>query len=200
MSWEAVDLSAIDHAARYKLLTGSIIPRPIAWVTTRMENDRTNLAPFSQFIILSTDPGLIGFTIGQWDGLTKDTLEHLQREKEMVVNSVPEHAADLVQATSRDFPHDVSEIDNFGIATISSVMVKPPRLAQSPIQFECQVDQFVPVGRSILVVGRVLLMHVATGLRDAQNHIDHKIYRPLGRIGGRRYVQFDKVIDLSGVQ
>lgn len=197
MDWEAVDLSTMDRTGRYKLLTGSVIPRPIAWVTTRMPDSRTNLAPFSQFIILSTEPGLLGFTVGKRAGVFKDTLRHLQRESEMVINTVPDRAAALVQASSDDFPPDVSEIDHFSIATVPSVIVKPPRLAQSLIQFECRVEQFVPVGSSVLVVGRVMLMHVANGLRNTQNHIDHELYRPLGRIGGRRYVRFDNVVDLT---
>src|SRR3546814_973237 len=94
MDWEALDLSTLDRAGRYKLLTGSVIPRPIAWVTTQMPDGRTNLAPFSQFIIISTEPGLLGFTVSVRPGVGKDTLRHVEREQEMVINSAPEDAGD----------------------------------------------------------------------------------------------------------
>ena len=196
MFWEAVDLSGLDRDGRYKLLTGSVIPRPIAWVTTRMPDGRTNLAPYSQFIIISANPGLLGFSIGSGSAGDKDTLAHLKREGEMVINSTPEECAELIQQTSRDFGANVSEIEEFAIETVPSVKVKPPRLAQSAIQFECRVDQLIPLGGSTLVVGHVLLMHIASGLRNSANHIDHKLFRPLGRIGGRRYTRLTEIIDV----
>lgn len=196
MAWEAVDLAELDREGRYKLLTGSVIPRPIAWVTTRMPDGRTNLAPFSQFIIISADPGLLGFSIGSRAAGDKDTLTHLRREGEMVINSTPETCAELIQETSREFGSDVSEVDKFRLETVASVKVKPPRLAQSAIQFECRVEQLIRLGGSTLVVGRVLLMHIASGLRSDANHIDHKLFRPLGRIGGRRYTRLTEIIDV----
>lgn len=197
MDWEALDLSSFDRAGRYKLLTGSVIPRPIAWVTTRMPDGRTNLAPFSQFIIISTEPGLLGFTVAVRPGEGKDTLRHIEREGEFVINSAPEYAGPLVQATSQDFPPDISEVEYFDVETIPSVSVKPPRLAQSAIQFECDLETRIPLGGSVLVVGRVKLMHIATGLRNASNHIDHRNYRPLGRIGGRRYTRLTDIQDVE---
>ncbi len=196
MAWEAVDLADLDRDGRYKLLTGSVIPRPIAWVTTRMPDGRTNLAPYSQFIIISANPGLLGFSIGSRSAGDKDTLTHLKREGEMVINTTPESCAELIQETSREFGSDVSEIDKFGLETVASIKVRPPRLARSAIQFECRVDQLIQLGGSTLVVGHVLLMHIADGLRNKSNHIDHKLYRPLGRIGGRRYTRLSEIIDV----
>jgi len=196
MDWEALDLSSFDRAGRYKLLTGSVIPRPIAWVTTRMPDGRANLAPFSQFIIISTEPGLLGFTVSMRPGPGKDTLRHIEREREFVINTAPDGAGDLVQATSEEFPPDVSEVERLNLETIPSLKVKPLRLAQSAIQFECELETLVPLGGSVLVVGCVTVMHIAVGLRNAANHIDHKTYTPLGRIGGRRYVRLTDIIDV----
>jgi flavin reductase (DIM6/NTAB) family NADH-FMN oxidoreductase RutF len=196
MEWEAVDLAQFGRADCYKLLTGSVIPRPIAWVTTRMPDGRTNLAPFSQFIIISSEPGLLGFSIGPRAGGPKDTLAHLEREGELVINTVPHDAPELIQETSNDFGPTVSEVEHFRLDTIPSVKVKPPRLAQSLIQFECRLERLIPLGTSTLVVAQVLLMHIAAGLRNASNHIDHLRYRPLGRIGGRRYVRLTEIVDV----
>ena len=196
MAWEAVDLAELNRDGRYKLLTGSVIPRPIAWVTTRMADGRTNLAPYSQFIIISSDPGLLGFSIGPRMGHDKDTLAHLRRDGEMVINTAPEDCAALIQETSGEFGADVSETERFALATVPSIKVKPPRLARSAIQFECCVEHLIPLGASTLVVGRVVLMHIAQGLRDDTDHIDHNRYRPLGRIGGRRFVRLGEIIDV----
>src|SRR5262249_13449098 len=157
----------------YKLLTGSVIPRPIAWVTTCMADGRTNLAPFSQFIIISSDPGLLGFSIGPDAGRRKDTLVNLERERETVINSAPEELAQLIQATSEPFPPDVSEVDHFGLTTVPSRHVRPPRLGAAAVQFECGLERLIPLGTSTLVVGRVLIMHIASGLLDLHWRIDH---------------------------
>ena len=197
MNWETVDLAGFDRAGRYKLLTGSVIPRPIAWVTTRMPDGRANLAPYSQFIIISADPGLLGFSIGNRDGGPKDTLVHLRREGEMVINCAPEDCAGTIQESSLELGAETSEIEHLGLETLPSVKVKPPRLAKSAIQFECSLERLIPLGGSTLVVGRVLLMHIADGLRSDANQIDHGRYRPLGRIGGRRYVRLTEIVDLD---
>ena len=197
MRWESVDLADFDRAGRYKLLTGSVIPRPIAWVTTRMPDGRTNLAPYSQFIIISAEPGLLGFSIGNREGVPKDTLVHLRREGEMVINCAPEDCAEAIQKSSVELGPEASETEQLGLATVPSFKVKPPRLARSAIQFECGLEQLIPLGGSTLVVGRVLLMHIAAGLRNDSNQIDHGRYRPLGRIGGRRYVRLTEIIELD---
>ncbi len=196
MAWEAVDLAGLNREGRYKLLTGSVIPRPIAWVTTRIPDGRTNLAPYSQFIIISADPGLLGFSIGDRSSRDKDTLTHLDREREMVINTTPEDCAELVQESSREFGPQESEVELLGLETVASVKVRPPRLARSAIQFECRVENLIRLGGSVLVVGRVLLMHIATGLRDGADRIDHRRHRPLGRIGGRRYARLGEIIDV----
>jgi flavin reductase (DIM6/NTAB) family NADH-FMN oxidoreductase RutF len=197
VNWEALDISKIDRAGRYKLLTGSVVPRPIAWVTTCMEDGRTNLAPFSQFVILSTDPGLIGFTIGVHDGARKDTLTHIEREREMVINSVHDSLSSLVQATSEAHSHDVSEVELFGIATLPSKEVRPPRLAISKIQFECRVTDLIPIGGSVLVVGAIVLMHIEQGLRNNSNHIDQEALGALARIGGRQYSSMKTILQVE---
>jgi len=196
MEWEVVDLADTDRAGRYKLLTGSVIPRPIAWVTTRMPDGRTNLAPYSQFMIIATEPALLGLSVGGRATVPKDTLVHLEREREMVINTAPEACAAEIQESSEDFGSAISEVEQLCLETVPSLRVKPPRIARSAIQFECGLERLIPLGCSTLVVARVLLMHIAAGLRDQANRIDHDQYRPLGRIGGRRYVRLTQVFDL----
>lgn len=196
-NFDHVDLSTLDRADRYKLLTGAVIPRPIAFVTTLGRNDIVNAAPFSQFVILAVDPGLLGVSIGPRPGGTKDTLVNVQKTGEFVINMVPEGWEHAVQSASSDHPADVSEVALLGLETLPSTHVKPPRLAGSQIQFECRLEQIVQFGDApnSLIVGKVVAMHIRSGLTtDAK--IDPKAYSPIARIGGRNYVRLGDIVEV----
>jgi flavin reductase (DIM6/NTAB) family NADH-FMN oxidoreductase RutF len=193
--FDHVDLAALSRDQRYKMLTGAVIPRPIAFVTTLGPNGIVNAAPFSQFIILAVDPGLLGVSIGPRPGGPKDTLVNVETNREFVINMVPEGWEQAVQSASLDHPADVSEVRLLGIATMPSLHVKPPRLAGSKIQFECTLDEIVHFGDApnSLVVGKVVAMHVRSGLvTDCK--IDPKAYSPIARIGGRNYVRLGDIV------
>ncbi len=192
---DAIDLAALSRAERYKLLTGAVVPRPIAFVTTIAENGGVNAAPFSQFVIVAVDPGLLGISIGPRPGGPKDTLVNIERTGEFVINMVPETWAEAVQQASEAHAPDVSEVELLGLATVPSVCVRPPRLAGARIQFECKLERIVDFGSAPnrFVVGEVALMHVANGLMR-EFKIDAAAYAPLARIGGRNYVRFGEII------
>ncbi len=193
--YDAIDLSTLGRADRYKILTGAIVPRPIAFVTTRAASGKVNGAPYSQFVIVAVDPGLLGISIGPRQDGRKDTLENIERTGEFVINMVPDDWAEIVQAASVEHPPDVSEVEMLGLDLIPSVCVEPPRLAGSDIQFECRTHQICQFGNApnYFVIGAVEQMHVRQGL--VQNHkIDPQLYRPLARIGGRNYVKSGAII------
>jgi flavin reductase (DIM6/NTAB) family NADH-FMN oxidoreductase RutF len=195
--FDSVDLVTLNRAERYKLLTGAVIPRPIAFVTTLGPNGIVNAAPFSQFVILAVDPGLLGVSIGPRPATTKDTLVNINSTGEFVINMVPEGWEQVTQDASTDHPADVSEVDLLGLDTLASTLVKPPRLAGSPIQFECKLDQILHFGDApnSLVVGKVVAMHIRSGLaKDCK--IDPKAYSPIARIGGRNYVRLGDVVEV----
>jgi flavin reductase (DIM6/NTAB) family NADH-FMN oxidoreductase RutF len=192
---DTIDLAQLTRAERYKILTGAVIPRPIAFVTTIGPNGGINAAPFSQFVIIAVDPGLLGISIGPRPAGPKDTLVNIKAAGEFVINMVPEGWAETVQQSSEEYPAEVSEVEELGLACVSSVRVRPPRLASSPVQFECRLERIVEVGSAPnhFVIGEVVMMHVARGL-SSDCKIDPKAYAPLARIGGRNYVRLGEII------
>lgn len=191
--YSSLDIETIDPLGCYKLLTGSVVPRPIAWVTTRSPSGVVNAAPFSQFMIASYEPPLLAVGIGQGATRKKDTQANIEATLEFVVNMVPEHAAQLIQRCAEDFPPEVSEAEVLGLELLPSERLAVPRLALSAIQFECRLHRMVGVGNSQLILGRVVMMHAdADLLRDQK--IDADTYRTLARIGGRNYLRFGEIV------
>ncbi len=196
-SFDHIDLDALGRAERYKVLTSTVIPRPIAFVTTLGPGGVVNAAPFSQFIILAVDPGLLAFSVGPRPEGTKDTLENVRATGEFVINMVPEGWETIVQKASEEHPPHVSEVDLLGLRTMPSVHVKVPRLADTKIQFECRLEQIPQFGDAPnhLVIGRVVAMHARRGLaKDCK--IDPAAFAPIARIGGRNYVRLGEVIEV----
>ncbi len=186
---DRLELDGLTRQERYKLLTGSVIPRPIAFVTTLNADGGINAAPFSQFIIIAADPGLLGFSIGPGPArLAKDTLVNVRRIGEFVINTVPEELAVAVQICADNEVRGENELDLAGLTTVPSEKVAPPRVAETLIQFECRLEQIVEFGNApnSLVVGRIVLMHARHGLVD-NYRVDAAACRMLGRIGGRSY-------------
>jgi flavin reductase (DIM6/NTAB) family NADH-FMN oxidoreductase RutF len=179
----------LSHAERYRMLTGTVIPRPIAFVTTLGLGGVVNAAPFSQFVIIAVDPPLLGFVVGERDTGPKDTLVNALREKEFVINTVPEDMAAAVQLCAEDVPPEISEPEMAGLSLAASTIIRTPRLAAAKVQFECRLHQRITFGRrtATLVVGEVVLVHHAAGLIQRDGKVDPDAYAPLGRIAGRNY-------------
>jgi flavin reductase (DIM6/NTAB) family NADH-FMN oxidoreductase RutF len=196
-AFERFDPKQFTHLERYKLLTGTVVPRPIAFVTTLNDDGSVNAAPFSEFMIFSITPALLGFSsgIGKWG--TKDTVVNIQRTGEFVINTVSEHLAVPVQECAEELPRNESEITRTGLTTLPSELIAVPRVAESLVQFECKLHRIVEFGNgpNSVVVGEVLRVHAANGLvRDAK--VDPLEYKPLGRLGGRRYCTLGRLIDV----
>lgn len=195
--FEQFDLNGFDPLHRYKLLTGTVIPRPIAFVTTLNDDGGVNAAPFSEFMIFATSPGLLGFSSGMGRFGEKDTVVNIKRTGEFVINTVPECLADDVQGCAEELPRNVSEIENRNLALLPSHSIKTPRVARSKIQFECRLHRLVELGAgpNTIVIGEIVLVHARRGLvRNAK--VDPAEYAPLGRIGGRRYCKLGEFIDV----
>jgi flavin reductase (DIM6/NTAB) family NADH-FMN oxidoreductase RutF len=183
---------------RYKLFMGSVIPRPIAFVCSVNENGKTNVAPFSNFMVISAGASLLAFSVGSEAAAgdrEKDTLRNVRANGEFVINTVPEALAAQVQTCSENFPPDVSEVEVAGLTLIPSSRIRTPRIAETRIQFECKLHSIVPFGGPHLIVGQVLLMHAERGL-VTDYKIDPRRYGPLGRIGGRTYCRLGELIDV----
>lgn len=196
-SFDSIDPQLMSRAENYKLLTGSVIPRPIAFVTTLNTDGTVNAAPFSQFIIISTQPGMLAFSSGEGKWGTKDTVVNARRTGEFVISTVPESMAQVVQDCAQELPRNDSEAERFGVELLASDLIRTPRVAHSDVQFECTLERIVEFGHgpNSLVVGLVRRMHVRNGLLQDGAKIDHERYRPIGRIAGRRYCTLGQIID-----
>jgi flavin reductase (DIM6/NTAB) family NADH-FMN oxidoreductase RutF len=173
--------STLEPKDRYKLLIGTIVPRPIAWVTTLNSSGGVNLAPFSAFNYMGNDPGIVAFSPGK----TKQTLVNLEREREFVVNLVPVALLEAMNLSATDFPPEVSELDIAGLTTAPSVQLRTPRVAQSPVNLECRLHSVLEIGNNRVVIGEVLEVHIADEFVDAQKlHVDSGGLDLLARMGG----------------
>ncbi|MEJ1978798.1 MAG: flavin reductase family protein [Acetobacteraceae bacterium] len=153
MQFDFATLSAQD---RYKLMVSTIVPRPIAWVVTQSAEGGVNAAPYSFFNALSGDPPIVVIGIGgRDDGGYKDTAANIRTAKQFVVNLVSEETAQAMVVTAIDFPPGVNEVVEAGLTTLASVKIGPPRIAESPVAFECETFQTIALpGDRDLVLGR----------------------------------------------
>jgi flavin reductase (DIM6/NTAB) family NADH-FMN oxidoreductase RutF len=182
------DFTALPAQARYKLLTSTVTPRPIAWVVSQNAAGAVNAAPFSFFNVLAGDPPTVGISIGsRAPGQPKDTLANIQATAEFVVNLVSRDNAEAMNKTATEFAPGVDELTAAGLTRLPSVKVTPPRIAESPVAFECKLFQTVPLGPgNTLVLGHVVAMHVRDdAVLDALKHyIDTPKLDLVGRMHG----------------
>lgn len=170
----------------FQLLTGSVVPRPIAWTSTVSAEGVLNLAPFSLFTVVSTVPPMLSLTIeAAGGGGPKDTLRNIEETGEFVVNSVSADVADQMYESSLEHAPQVSEFREAGVTPAPSTTVRPPRVAESKISIECALHQVLRPGSDALVIGTVVAFHVAHGLLSGAGHIDLHRLRPLGRVAAR---------------
>lgn len=187
------DLAELGPRTTYKLLTGLVVPRPIALVTTLDENGLVNAAPFSFFNCMGTDPPLIVFQPGP---TSPHTPANIRANGEFVVNFVTEEMAQAMNICAVNFPEGVSEIEMSGLATEPSHRVLVPRIAQSPASLECREHSIVEVGRNRLVIGIVEHVHVRDGIVDENFHVKHEKLLLLGRLAGSGYCRTADTFDM----
>jgi flavin reductase (DIM6/NTAB) family NADH-FMN oxidoreductase RutF len=182
------DFAKISAKERYKLLVSTVVPRPIAWIVTQDLKGELNAAPFSFFNAFAGDPPVVGIGIGSHERVRpKDTRRNIRDTKQFVVNLVSEEIATAMNVTAIEFEHGVNELTQAGLATVSSLYVKPPRIAESPVSMECELLQIVELGpESGLVLGRVLAMHVHEDfvIDAAKHYIDTPELKLIGRMHG----------------
>jgi flavin reductase (DIM6/NTAB) family NADH-FMN oxidoreductase RutF len=186
----------------YKLMVGSIVPRPIALVSSIDQSNVRNLAPFSYFTACSSNPPVVVFCpiMRPTPPLAKDTLRNVMATREFVVNIVSEEFVDRMNATSAQVAPEVDEFELSGLTPLASDLIKPPRVAESHVQMECRLLQTVQVsgepGGGTLVLGEVLRFHVSEGMVD-NFRIDPDKLRAVGRMAGTTYVRTSDRFDLE---
>jgi len=187
----------------YKLMIGSILPRPIAFVSSISKNGIHNLAAYSFFNGITSNPPSICFapTRKSSDGSKKDTLINIEETREFVVNIVTEDIVKPMNDTAPEFPPEISEFEEVGLTPLESNIVKAPRVKESPINMECKLLQVVEVGPAepgggFLVIGEIVLFHIKDKLLS-NGRIDTGSLRPVGRLAGTEYTTLGKRFSLS---
>jgi flavin reductase (DIM6/NTAB) family NADH-FMN oxidoreductase RutF len=203
-SLSAADLSADEM---YLLLRDSVMPRPIAWVSTIDPQGRANLSPYSFFNVCSADPPVVGFSVGgkardaRGQPQPKDTLANIRATGDMVVNIVPESMILPMVATAAALPPGDSEFEHAKLPSAPSTRVGPPRVAGAPVAFECSVYSILEIGTSWWVMGRVEHVHVdervyvgpLKGLDHRVDLLRDEAMRPVGRLGRALYVRLREI-------
>jgi flavin reductase (DIM6/NTAB) family NADH-FMN oxidoreductase RutF len=197
-----IDVSTADVVTVYQALVGVVTPRPIAWVTTIDDKGRVNLAPFSFFNAFGANPPVVVFSPTlRRDGSRKDTLINLGIVPEFVLNVAVEDLADKMNATSKELPLGQSEAEFAGLTLRTSVKVRPPRVAESPVHLECRMRQLISMGdgpiAANLVIGEVLLMDIEDAVLDSSGHVDPRKLKTIARLGGSYYCRSADLFEME---
>ena len=191
-----------DNATLYKLLTGTVIPRPIGWVSTVDENGVNNLAPFSFFNAVGEDPPHVMFSTVRTGDKNKDTLNNVLANKQFVVNLVTEEVVKKMNTTASPVEAGVDEFELADLTPLDSEFVKPKRVAESLVHFECEMVHHYFLedhknGGACIVIGRVLAIHVADEILMERNRIDLEKYRPVARLAGSNYGKLGEIFTVK---
>lgn len=185
----------------YRVLTGVVVPRPIAFVSTISPEGVTNLAPYSFFNAVASNPPTLVFSSSRHTGhKEKDTLANVEATGEFVVNVVVDDIAEAMNRTAAEFPATVSEFEIAGLTPAPSVKIRPPRVAESPVNMECRLQQVINLGSGEqqhgLVIGEVVLLHIRDDLIDG-HRINHHLLKPTGRLAGSMYCHTAEVFEMT---
>lgn len=181
-----VDPASISSSDMYRLMTAVVVPRPIAFVSTRSASGQHNLAPFSYFNAISSAPPLIGISFSERAGDPKDSLRNIRETGDFVVNLVSEPLLGAMAKTAGEWPPTVDEFQVSGLTVEPARRVQAPRVAESPIHLECRLHREIPLGNGVLVVGEIVLAEIRDDV-ITEGRVDPLKLKPVGRLSGEFY-------------
>lgn len=196
------DPETLGQPAVYKLLTGAVIPRPIGWISSVSEDGINNLAPFSFFNAIGEDPPHVMFSTVRSGDKNKDTLNNVLSTRQFVVNMVTEENVEKMNLTASIVAHDIDEFTLAGLTPIASVKVRPPRVAESPIHFECELVHHFALenhnhGGAVMLVGKIVMMHFDDGVLLDNYKVNLETYRPVARLAGANYSKLGEIFTIK---
>ncbi|MDX1613105.1 MAG: flavin reductase family protein [Candidatus Promineifilaceae bacterium] len=197
-----LDPAVLAHRDRHKILIGTVLPRPIAWVSSRDEEGNVNLAPYSFFTVGASDPMTLIFcpqVPGDSEKARKDTLHNIVEVPEFVVNLTNEETAEQMNLTATVLPRGHSEYEWAGVTAVPSETISVPRVAEAPVAFECRLQQIVPIGEGpgggAAVFGEVQMIHVRDDVYQ-DGYILLERLKPIGRLAGSGYTRVNDLFDM----
>ncbi|MEN4917897.1 flavin reductase family protein [Achromobacter spanius] len=192
--------SDLNPEQTYRLMSGIIVPRPIAWISSVNASGVVNLAPFSCYTFVSNQPPMIGVNIGRKAGERKDTGRNIMEHGHFVVNIADETLLDPLHESAQEHPPEISEAELLGLDVLPGAVIATPRLAAAPISLECRLHSVTPFGNTgaEFFVGEVVMFHIRDGLMQ-DGKIDTGKLRPICRIGGPNYASLGQIITKRGI-
>ncbi|THF52911.1 flavin reductase family protein [Flavobacterium supellecticarium] len=196
------DPSVLDQSAVYKLLTGTVIPRPIGWISSISKEGAVNLAPFSFFNAVGEDPPHVMFSTVRPNNTNKDTLNNVLETGEFVVNLVTEDLVEKMNLTSASVPPDQNEFELAQLTPAPSLVVKAPRVLESPVAMECKVVHHYSLedhqhGGATILIGRVVMFHIDEAILSDNYRINMDVYRPVARLAGSNYSKLGEIFSIK---
>jgi flavin reductase (DIM6/NTAB) family NADH-FMN oxidoreductase RutF len=194
-----IDPNGLEARDLYRLMISVVVPRPIAWVSTKSAAGVLNAAPFSYFQALSGEPPMVMIAVGQKrGGEFKDTRANIEETGEFVINIVNEASGPAMVRTSVAYESGISEFDEVGLTPVASEIVAPPRIGESPVALECKLDRIIEIGTSGVCIGEVVLFHLADEIVDPETGVaDPAKLAPLGRLGGSLYAPLRDIVSID---
>jgi flavin reductase (DIM6/NTAB) family NADH-FMN oxidoreductase RutF len=195
-----INLMDLEPRHAHDLLTSSIIPRPIAWVSSVNRDSQTNLAPFSFFTGVSWSPPILAFSVvNRSDGTKKDTVKNIHQVPEFVINIVSVNLLSAMEESAKAIPYGTDESSLTNIHWIPSKKIKPFRIQEAKISFECTLERIISVGEGPdagnLILGQVQLVHIQDDLLKSEREVDWSGLDVLGRLSGNKYCAVRSVIE-----
>jgi len=200
MNYLTFDTDKIDHRQAYRLAIGSIVPRPIAWVSSMGADGVPNLAPFSFFTLVNHYPPMVSISVGELARSWKDTARNIEATKGYIIHTVVDGWEDPMSASSANFAPEEDEFAAIGLETVPGDLVDALRLVGAPVAMECRYDQTLVLGdewKTQLVIGSVLRWHVREDMMLDGKYIDPHKLAPVGRLGGPRYCRTNDIFEMK---
>jgi flavin reductase (DIM6/NTAB) family NADH-FMN oxidoreductase RutF len=201
ISMLSIDPTSMSERENYKFLIGSIIPRPIAFVTTVSKNGVLNGAPFSYFNIVSSNPPMISLSIQRSAGRQKDTARNIIESKEFVVHIVDEHNVEKINQTAASLPPDQSEVNLANLTPVDSVKISVPGVKEAKIRMECSLEHSLELGGSNtpgcdFIIGKVVQFHIENDIYE-KGRIDSKGLAAVSRLAGNHYAKIGEIFEIE---
>lgn len=201
ISMLSIDPDSMSERENYKFLIGSIIPRPIAFVTTVSKDGVLNGAPFSYFNIVSSNPPMISLSIQRSAGRKKDTARNIIESKEFVVHIVDEHNVEKINQTAASLPPDQSEVNLANLTPVDSVKISVPGVKEAKIRMECSLEHSLELGGSNtpgcdFIIGKVVQFHIENDIYE-KGRIDPKGLAAVSRLAGNYYAKIGEIFEIE---